>query len=193
MFHHVDITTNIDRAQDFDCPFAPKNRLESRGGRNTKLVYSGYLKAFDPITKSVILCNLQGKALCQNIIILGRHIVSITKSDNSTDSLPVEEIQSIIEKDSSHRLVNHPFHRKGTSSLTEAELSDRCDEIIKWLIKNRIPAERCGNDILVAETVKIRPPYEYVTDYVCPTRTILDRLKRIIGMRPKIESDTQQS
>lgn len=185
MYECVDVLTNIDRARDFDCPFAPRNYLKAQDEGREKLVYSGYLKAIDPITKSVILCNLKDKALCQNILILGRHIVDITKSDYSIDSLATEEVQTIIQNDSSRRLKDHPFHRKEHPSLTEAELSDRCDEIMRWLSKNRIPAGRCGKDIVVAETVRIKPPYEHVTDYICPTRIILDRLKRIIELRPK--------
>lgn len=186
MYNYVNILTNINRARDFDCPFAQQDFTRTQDEGQQRLIYSGYLKAFDPITKSVILCNLKNKAVCQNILILGRHIVNITKSEDSINNLPTEQIQSIIQDDSTRRLKNHPFHRKEDSDLTEAQLSDRCDEIIKWLEKNRIPAERCGNDIVVAGTVRIRPPYEHVTDYICPTRTILDRLKRIIGLRPRI-------
>lgn len=184
LYCHVDVSTQINRSCDYRSTFCSPAQTPSSKQDSKKLVYTGYLKAFDPITKSVILCNIENELVSENILILGRHITTITKSDNSVVNLSPNQVQEVINSGVSLKLVRHPYLGLSKSYSDEAELSKRCEEIMEWLKKNRIPVERRDNDLIVAEVVKIKPPYEHATDYICPTRTILERLKRIIESRP---------
>lgn len=181
LYCYVDVRTHIERSHGYKSTFC--NRIPNLPNEQEKnLIYTGFLKAFDPLTKSVILCNIEESTLTDNILILGRHIVSIAKSSIETPKFTRDEVQSVINSATSLSSAEYPYLQ--CSNLDETELSEKCDKIVEWLKKNRIPVERRGNNIVVAENVKIKPPYEHATDYICPTRTILERLKRIVESRP---------
>lgn len=176
-YHHVRVATTVRKASDFDpqksFPFVVRNQSSD------KLVYVGYLKALDPISKSAILCQIENSEITKNIIILGHCIEEINLSEEN-DLIPPCDVRRIVELEQSQKFTNHSSH-----SLTDQEVKDRRDEIVGWLRKLRIPAnvDAITNEVIVADSVRIRPPYESATNYICPTRIVLSRIKRIVESR----------
>lgn len=185
MFKFVTVRTNIRRTKDFESDFSiDKPEFPNGTNNQTLLTYSGYLKAFDPITKSAILCSIENNKVINNILILGHSIDQIQLKQNDKYC---NEARQIIEADSIEKSSQHPyFHRPGVNSITDEELLKRREDIISWLKKNRIPMEvnQDTSEIIIAESARVRPPYEHEIDYICSTRIVLTRLKHIIDSRP---------
>ena len=187
LFHHVDVVTNIKRARDFGVSdFVPPYEQQE------PLTYSGYLKVIDPISKSVILAKTDGISVTGNVLILGQNICDILQSEwgrkTHIDPLTVERI---LENDSQIKIATHPyFHRPQTrDNLSPEELQKIQKSIMDWFKKYFIPIElnSVTQELIVAESVRIRPPYEHESDYISPTRVALKRIKYLVDSRPKIE------
>lgn len=182
---HVRLQTNITRGGDFTSPFLYSS-IHSHP--DTKLLhYRGYLKFFDPETASIFLCNIKDKQVVDNILIFGHTIKSIEADEYDDLLLDPEEVEAIINADTDKRIVNNQFFNKNINrtTLSESELNSRQNEIVSWLRINRIPIriDEVTGDLIVAEMIKIKPPYEFDSDYVCPTRLILKRMKNIVDSR----------
>lgn len=185
LYHHVEISTTIKiniGAQDVrtEFLFVDDNLLHNE----QKLVYTGYLKALDPITKCAILCAIDCDTVTNNILILGQVIDKIQLSCSS-DTISASEVEQTIQKDNLSRQANHPYFVQKKSSTTKEELQNRRDDILEWLSRNRIPAtlNEDGEEIIIADCVKLRPPYEESTDFICPTRVVMKRIKQIVDNR----------
>jgi len=185
IFCHVDIITNVKVGREFTSEF-------SRSLPGETLVYSGYLKTFDPITGSVVLSLVQDEKIVANTLILGDTVSDIVES---TDKDPYDYSPDVIEKifeANNKRLAEHPFFKR--SECTQQKFDDQSnndmvelrDEITAWLKENRIPVESDERThvITVGGCVKIREPYEHESDYVCPTQVVLKRLKYLVDSRP---------
>lgn len=148
------------------------------------LVYTGYLKTLDPITKCTILCSIECGTVTNNILILG-HIIDEIKISCNQETISTSEVEQIIKSDTLKRQSNHPYFAQKISSLTTEELHRRRVDILEWLARNRIPARlnQDGNEIIIADSVKLKPPYDSSNDYVCPTRVVLKRIKQIVDNR----------
>lgn len=148
--------------------------------------FVGYLKAFDPISRSVIVCKVEDSEVIENVIILGQHIIRV-ELINPEDSILACEVQKVVESDTLRRLSKVPFLRLNTSCslLSKEELEHRRNDIQAWLIKNRIPVkvDSSSGDIIIADSVRVRSPYENTTDYTCPSGTVLKRFKHIVDSR----------
>lgn len=179
LYNHVNVVTTIKRTDDFQCPFASLH--------NQMLIYSGYLKVIDPLTKSTILCSIdsQKRIVTNNLFILGHTISEIQLSDiaSRTAALDVQDVQHIIETDTATKTLSIPYFKRVL--LDEEELNQRRQEIFDWLKKNRIPVDLnpMNNEIEIAKSVRIRAPYEHESDYICPTRIVLSRIKSIVDSR----------
>lgn len=185
LYKHVDVSTDIKQARDFESSFVT-NRTSDNKSSEILLTFSGILKVIDPITGSTILCCIEEDRVTDNILILGHCITDIKLSPLEPYQKTCQSICDIIESDTQAKLKHHPyFNRPETySSLTPKQTVERRDSIQAWLSKNRITASinEETNEIVVAERARIRPPYEHESDFVCPTRIVYKRLKRIISM-----------
>lgn len=190
LYTRVDVVTSIKKTRDFESPFLQtsqdKNKPEDNNLIHNQLVYTGYLKVIDPITTSTILCSIEETNVTNNILILGNNICDIRPSPKCDNLVELNslEVRKIIELDSERKLSNHPyFYRpQSKSSLTPEETARRGEKILAWLKENLIPAKinEDTNEIVIAESARIRPPYEHESDYICPTRIVYKRIKRII-------------
>lgn len=156
-----------------------------------RLVYKGYLKAFDPISKSTILCSIDKETVINNILIIGQIIDEINLA-LEPGAISPSKVEQVVQADTLRRQTGHPFFIHRTSIITKEELLERRDEILKWLGKNRIPAKMNQDEleIIIADSVKLRPPYENSTDYICPTRVVLKRIKQIVDNREKVKKES---
>lgn len=178
LYTNVKVKTKLKRPHVFNNPF-----LCNTDDIST-LVYSGYLKAYDPLTNSTILCHIVGGNVTENVIILGHTIDSVTHYVDSTNpSINRSEVETIVIQDTLNRCKNNPYYSDKNSTITEANI--RGDEIVNWLNKNRIPAyiEESSKDIVISDSIRLQQPYEHISDYRCPTRIILKRIKTIIDSR----------
>lgn len=188
LYHHVDVITKHKRRPDFQEDFVD---LEAQS-----LIYSGYLKAIDPHTKSVVLCRISSdKLVNDNALILGHNICDIKLSNyKSDDAITVEEVEEIIQSDREKRLESHPlFDQRYVCS--KEELDFRRDLILNWLRKNRLPVS-CdfdNGDIIVCGRAKIKPPYKNTKDFICPTRVVLKRLQHIVNSMPDNHEENMNS
>lgn len=194
LYRPVLIKTTIAKGYDFQNRyFAPRDDTN-----NKFACFAGYMKCVDPISGSIILCQINDKnQITKNILILGNNVSDISAIHDKNEEvttrycdLQVQRIKNIIEKDSNGKLESHPHFSRASRlaalALEPEDLSRRQKEIIEWLRHNRIPcdiSEEQTTDIIVADSVRIRPPYEQDCDYVCPTNTVLRRLKAIIDSR----------
>lgn len=179
IYHHVKVKTKVNKPAEF-----VSNEFFYSDDRFKNLIYTGYLKALDPITKSAILCIIDNKAVTKNILILG-HIIDKIQLSHEENAIPTIEVQQILQADTQLRQAGHPYFNQKASPITEEEQHKRRDEILSWLAKNRIPAvlDEATDDIIVADSVRIKAPYEDATDYSCPTRVVLKRIKQIVENR----------
>lgn len=187
IYHHVNIITKLKKSSHFKSDFLDYSDCDNNHGVQQNLVFSGYLKTIDPISRSVILAIIDttNNTVKSNILILGQNIDTISKS--SGDSLIPKKVETIFKLDNLNKLASHPYYKRDTTKyqLTDEELVDLQNEIISWLKKNRIPVEfdQLTNNIIVNDIVRIKAPYEHITDYICPTRIVLKRIKHIIDSR----------
>lgn len=185
LHQHVVVTTTVKikpGSQDVQPEFLKiDNKLLDQ---ERKLMYTGYLKALDPITKCTILCSIDRGAISNNILILGNNIDEIRISC-TPEVISTTEVERIIKVDTLNRQSKHPYFAQRISSLTAEELHRRRDDILEWLARNRIPAilNQDGNEIVIADSVKLKAPYESSSDYICPTRVVLKRVKQIVDSR----------
>lgn len=182
-YKHVEVKTKLRRRPDFSHTFC----LPISDDQTSELTFSGYLKAVDPISKSTILCKINDEQIIeQNLLILGHHITYV-KCTNRDDSIPPTEVERIIETSCRLELSNHPFFNRNSPSeeLSGEQLDKRRVEISDWLSRLRIPnrLDEVNGEIIVADTVRIKPPYEFTSDYICPTRIVLNRVKQIVDSR----------
>lgn len=196
LYQYVDVQTNIKKDSNFQSEFIIPLGLELRNCDDNltdvkQLIYSGYLKAIDPLSKSTILClvNSDNLNITSNLLILGHTISDIRCSAYiKPDNVDPGAIQELIESDSQVKLAKHPyFYRPETEhTLSQDELIGIQKSIIAWLEKYRIPVELNENnaELVVANSVRVKPPYNHESDYICPTRIVLQRVKRIIDSRP---------
>lgn len=182
-YHHVIVSTNVERSKNCSIKFV---KTSSEPGE--KLEFFGYLKVVDPISKSAILCQIKEETVVDNILILGHVIIDIQLS-GELDEIPTDNVSRIVQQASQTKIQTHPyFARNTTDRHTSEDLIRRKREIIDWLKRNRIPVEQdCANnaDLLIADSVRLKPPYQYDSDYICPTRIVLKRLKHIVDSMPK--------
>lgn len=185
LYHHVEISTTIKiniKAQEVRMEFllVDDNLLYNE----QRLVYTGYLKALDPITKCAILCVIDCDTVTNNILILGQVIEKIELS-RKTDTIPVSKVEQTIQRDTLKRQASHPYFAHRKYSITKEELQRRRDNILEWLLRNRIPAtiNENGQEIIIADSVKLKPPYEESNDFICPTRVVMKRIKQIVDTR----------
>lgn len=187
-YHNVEVLTDLKKSSEFTSDFCIPNSSDSKRTSNQILVYAGYLKAIDPITKSIILTAIDeaSNRVLKNILILGQHVVSVHEVETN---VPVTKVKYILEQDSQEKVKSHPFYQRETEIdlLSPDQLKSRQEEILNWLKLNRIPTvlDELSNDLIIADSVKIRPPYQHVSDYICPTQVVLKRIKHIIDQRPK--------
>lgn len=188
LYRHVEVVTNVRKSQDLVSKFTPQQNNDDR-----LLTYSGYLKSFDPITNSSILCLIEYDVVMNNILVLGTHIIDIRLSANC-DAIYLSPIEvcHIIEHDSLTKVARHSYFQRSPSSdaieilANKDLLTKRHNEIIAWLKENRVPADLNyeTDEIIVAGCARIKPPYEKDSDYICPTAIVLRRLKCLIESRP---------
>lgn len=203
LYNHIDVITTIKRGRDFQSEFLRECKISANCDDNSdqnkshELVYTGYMKAIDPLTKSIILCTIEDNQITNNILILGHNIYNIQLSavnNNPNNVVPPSEVKQIIETDTSAKIANHSFFYRPENtkiSLSKDELIERRDEILDWLKKNRIPVSinKETNEVIIADSVRVRAPYEHESDYICPTRIVLKRIKQIIDSRAKSKQD----
>lgn len=182
LYRNVVVTLRVDRTREY------KSEFLSHVTTNN-LAYSGYLKAFDPITKSVILCSIKDSKVDKNILIIGHNIESIRVSNE--DLLPLNVVEQIIVDNRNEQLNKQADLFSKTDRLSAGQLEERRLEILSWLEQNRIPAvsEPSTNDIIIGDCVRIKSPYENAADYVCPTRVILKRIMKLLESRRKLQHD----
>lgn len=187
-YHYVKVSTNIKRSSEFKSNFSPSIDCDIE---TSLLIYTGYLKVIDPISKSIILSliDIPNGIVMNNILILGQHVREVTKlEDNGNHEL----VRDILERDSCEKVANHPYYKRNSSRLvlSKGELKLRQDEILSWLKLNRIPSklDASSEDLVIADSVRIKPPFEHKSDYICPTGVILKRVKHLIDSRPKVEN-----
>lgn len=182
-FQHVRVITTIRRSHDYESGFCDKTgSQEERDEDSNLLTYAGYLKAIDPITKSVVLCKIDSEEVTGNILILGHNVARVTPS-LTAQIAEKDLVQRIVEEDTKKKLSQHPYFRdKSDDKLDPLEVLERQSSILKWMERNRIPAsvDKVRDEIIIAGDVRIRPPYERESDYICPTRLILKRVKSIV-------------
>jgi len=196
LYAHIDVETNIKKSKDFKSEFVPNsNHLEGLSDQDQReLTFTGYLKAIDPISYSVILCQIDPntRSIVSNILILGRNICDIHQSTHSLDQdfLSRADVASYCDNYLSS-LNDHPYFCRSSTSLSGEELHDSQTRIISWLTKYRIPIEldEKTQELIVAESVRIKPPYKHETDFICPTRVVLKRIKHIVDMSFKEKSE----
>uniref|UniRef100_A0A6G1SDS3 AD domain-containing protein n=1 Tax=Aceria tosichella TaxID=561515 RepID=A0A6G1SDS3_9ACAR len=188
LYTHVNVETNIKKSKDFTSDFLlhSKHLDESTIPDKRRLTFTGYLKAIDPISHSVILCQIERETRSiNNILILGRNICDIhqSTSDPDQDYLSKEDVANYCDNYVSS-LNNHPYFCKPSTSLTSQELIESQTRIVSWLKKYRIPIEldEKSQELVVAECVRIKPPYKHESDFICPTRVVLKRIKNIVDM-----------
>lgn len=179
LHNHVKVVTKIKKSRDFDSSF-PYD-LQTRN-----LVFIGYLKAFDPITKSVVMCTVEDNIITENLLILG-HLIDRIELYERSDTVSTQDIQRLVFEDTEQRLSKHPYfeRKKVITLLTAEEVTKKRDEIVSWLTKLRIPNQvnAKNNDIIIADDVRIKVPYEHISDYICPTRIVLKRIHHIVESR----------
>lgn len=186
IYHHVSVSTVVERAKD--CSINFPTTLDEPG---KFLEFTGYLKVVDPITKSAILCQIEDETIVNNVLILG-HVINSIQISSKPDAISASVVSRIIQKDSSIKFEAHPYSKgKADDRLVRSEvITWRQGAIIEWLEKNRIPAKHdsANNCILIADCVRLKPPYQFLSDYVCPNRIVLKRLKHIVDSRPQTEN-----
>lgn len=187
LFHHVDVITNVKEGE----------KLESRFLIHSKervLIYSGYLKTIDPISSSVILCLIESGKIVEQVIVLGRIVDDVIISEKNNVLQP-GDVEQIIKQDTVKRVKNSTFYSQNKTPvpITLEEIQQRRDSIMEWLTKNRIPAkvDILSNEIIVAGKVRLKAPYQYSSDYVCPTRVILKRIKDIVDSRHILKENVE--
>ena len=188
LYSYVDVVTTIGAGLRLDSKFLSANAQQQQS-----LIYSGYLKAFDPVTSSSILCLIEDNIVRRNLIVLGCNIIDIIPSLTTVNKLSPTEAGAIIELDSQTKAARHPFYQRtsqsgaGLVTLEGETLVEVRDEIVDWLKVNRLPVsvDEQTHEIQVAGSIRINPPYEHETDFVCPTRVVFKRIKHIISSRPR--------
>lgn len=147
--------------------------------------HTGYLKVVDPISMSMILCDIEDSKVTKNILVLGHGIIGVERT-NIPNSLKPDEVAILVEADGRDRLGTNPFfaEKYKDHNLTEEKLRARRDRIENWFKASRIPIEvhPVSNEIIVATTVRIRPPYDSPKDYVGSTSTITKRIIYLVKL-----------
>lgn len=187
-YQHVKVVTNVKNIGELKSVFV--NHVEEKQkSDNNYLILQGYLKVVDPITISTILVHIEDEKVKENIIILGRNITRISLSEK-LDVIASDKVKTIVELDTALKRENLPFFKRDYAihSLSSEEVIKRKDLIVKWLRDNRIPCtfDSNSNEIIIAEKIRLNAPYEHITDYACPTRIILKRIKHIVDSTPSL-------
>lgn len=187
LYHHVIVSTNVNRTKDCSINF---NRTSEESGK--VLEFTGYLKVVDPISKSVILCQIENEIIFNNALILG-HVISSIQISTMLDAIPTSIVSKIIQEDSLIKFEAHSyFEGSNHQSVSSEVINRREEEIIEWLRKKRIPAQHdcVDNSIIVADSVRLKPPYDSPCDYTnCKNMVVLKRLKNIVDSRPQQSSN----
>lgn len=185
LYHHVTVKTIVKRASDFESEFIHQNYKDA----NEHLIFAGYLKVIDPISRSVILCLIESERIINNLLVLGQNIHLIEHSQDP-DTVASAEVQAIIQADSARRLSSLPFFAKSKNrtAADTKETVEKSEVLSQWLSANRIPHEIRPDtlEIVVGGVARIRPPYEHESDYICPTRIMLKRIMHIVNSRPQV-------
>lgn len=181
MFSHVTVETLVKRSNDFTSDFSSGN-----ADSEETLCYNGHLKAADPISGSVVLCDIDRETnrVIKSIMIIGNVIDNVKPS--SQICIPKEIVLRAIELER-QCLARAPYFRKNLQDLTRDQIIERRDEIMSWLQSCFVHVEHddSTNEISISSTkIRVRPPYERDSDYICPTRIVLQRFKGLIDSRP---------
>lgn len=181
LYTNVKVITKLRQSFESRSPFLVKADV------GDELAYSGFLKAYDPLTKSVILCHIKNDIVTENIIILGHTIESVVSHDqiDQDQILHPSKTEKILIEDILNKCRNNS--ELESTKLSNEDIRRRRSEIVEWLTKNRIPVkiEDTSSDILIVDDIRVQSPYENISDYKCPTRIILKRIKNIIDSRNK--------
>lgn len=176
----VEITLTLNRCDKYKSIFLrPSSRCSD-------LIYVGYLKALDPLTKSVILCSIKDNIVVDNLLVPGQNIRTISKTnlDSGEVALSRDIVSKILAEDTNKKLKECPYYRSNIIESHKQELNvlKRGEDIVSWLTKNRIEAkiDKDTRAIIIANSVRLDYPYMNDSDYTCPTRIVLKRLQKII-------------
>lgn len=180
-YSYVTVRTRIKKRADSSSLFI----LQDGDSDNLYLSYRGYLKALDPVTRTVVLCYIKDEEVVETVFIFGHNIISVECECDEKNLIPPHIVKRTIEDQSKKLLVACPFflNLDASSNLTEEDLKQRKDKIISCIKANRIPValDRLDETIVIADSVKIKPPYAHDSNFICPTRLILKRIKAIVG------------
>lgn len=184
LYHLVEVTLTVKISGQHKSLFvAPSTTLGIEKDCDPKLIYRGYLKAYDPVSKSVILCLIQDGLMLENMMVLGYYIDKLRISGQPS-ALSPQDVQNIIEQNLSSKYTHNSksVHDGLSQSNQDPGLVERSDRTLQWLLKNRIPArlEPSDGSIIIADSVRLKSPYKSSSDYVCPNRIVLKRIKRIV-------------
>lgn len=136
--------------------------------------YKGFLGTFDPITKSIVLHQIGSTDVIKSVLIMGWVIKDVTALV-TTNGLTKSEVKLMIEKNHKKILAEHPY-------FVESNCENSSKEVYEWLVKNRIPASLGSNgDIDIADCIRIKPPYDKESNYICPNRIILSRVMKLVN------------
>lgn len=185
LYTSVKVITKLQRSDNLKSSFLCELDVQN------KLIYCGYLKAYDPLTKSIILCHIKNDKVTDNILILSHAVDTIISNESDKDQgLDHTRVEAIIISDLANK-CKYNLERK-TVELSDEDSVKKASDIIDWLSKNRIPAhvEEGSNEIIIADDIRVLSPYKDIQDYKCPTRIILKRIKTIIDSR-EIHVDSQ--
>lgn len=189
LYQLVVVETDVRQTKDFASSFLADGNIEQISTKDGKLnlAFNGYLKTIDPISHSVILCHLTGESIVDSLLILGRNIRDIRLSKIlNRNSLTVCDFEQLVERDQQAKLRNHPYFCKPPTNqpLDPEELTLSQARIINWFNKYRVPIKLIEDtqELLVADCVRIKPPYLHESDYICPTRVILRRIKYMVDL-----------
>lgn len=186
LYNHVNVATSVSKGRDRTSSFLIEDA-------NKELTFSGYLKVYDPISGSIVLCHISEGKVAKNILILGCNISAINQTPESASHLQPIDVRRIIELDRQAKVAHHPYFQRSHSLEEQSTIHNHRnieklrDEIVGWLRENRltVTTHEPSNDIIVADRIRIRPPYKHESDFVCPTNIVLKRIQHIINSRPR--------
>lgn len=181
LFRYVLVETKIRRKGELSLPLVWQ-RLDGNFD-DAHLSYTGYLKALDPISGSVAICDIVDEQVTHSMLIFGHNIASISYKDDENLLQPAS-VKDIIETHNVRLLSDCPFFMNENLGPmpSEENLAKRKDRIIEFIKANRISVafNELDRSITVAESVIIKPPYKRDSDFICPTKLIKRRIKTII-------------
>lgn len=190
IYQKVIVVTNIKKGHESglnSMPEAVKSFIDPSPGL---LTYEGYLKAVDPLSASIILCSIDDrtKSISHNVLILS-HVITDIIPRHGTSKIEASVVEEIVERERSSALAGHPyFHRTGVKqTVTDEELRCIQESITSLFQRYRVPIrlEKSNQELIIADSVRVKPPYNHESDYICPTRVILQRIKHMVDSRPR--------